>query len=74
MGIAQELWRTTPVRGPRPWAPAGREPSPLPQTPELQKVDALNEHSAGMGRELLGKFLQGPKLDLGDFSPPSGLG
>lgn len=34
-----------PCRGPRPWGPAGRVPTPLSQTPEQQTaVDALKEH------------------------------
>lgn len=75
MGINQELWRNTILSEARGTpAPAGREPTPLPQTPEQQKGDILKEHSAGVGRELLGKLLQGQELDLGNFNPTFGLG
>lgn len=57
-----------PCRGPRPWGPAGRVPTPLSQTPEQQTaVDALKEHSAAMGRELLDMFLCSLEPGLGDF-------
>lgn len=69
MCIIQKLWRTTILAEARsPGAPAGREPTLLSQTPEQQKVDALKEHSAGIGRELLGKFLYSLELGrLGDL-------
>ena len=53
MGICQEPWQAavlSEARGAE--APAGREPTLWPQTPEQPKVDGLKEHSAGVGREL----------------------
>ena len=49
MGISWELWGNTVLSEAQgSGAPAGREPTPLPQTPEQQKADALQEHSAGV--------------------------
>lgn len=53
MGVCQEPWQAAVLsEALGPEAPAGREPTLWPQTPEQPKADALKEHSAGVGREL----------------------